>query len=80
MNKRIIYVDPVENPVLWEEMWTELEKVELNKILDFQGQVWEYMGSQQDSEEVIKHTFRHRFHPATHDRKYVHVKTQNQLG
>jgi len=66
-----ICIDPSEDQ--WEIMWAALIKLEGSADCENNGEVWQYMGSKIESQEIT-HTFRHRLHPLTNERQYQKIK------
>jgi hypothetical protein len=65
--EKLICIDPSEDQ--WEIMWAELIKLEGSATSENNGEVWQYMGSKIEGQEIT-HTFRHRSHPLTKDYQY----------
>lgn len=65
----------------WEYAWAQLAAHPLNNVLPDSkmavnnGEVWEYMGTDKG-----KHTFRHRCHPSSDEREYVHIPISETLS
>ncbi|MGV2830755.1 hypothetical protein [Myxosarcina sp. GI1(2024)] len=69
-----MWLDKSEMPYLWEVIWSELASREGDRVCENQGEIWQYMGSKLENDRVI-HTFRHRYHPKTLNRQYLHITT-----
>lgn len=66
-------IEVQNNPEEWHWMWSELALHALNSgdtqcIHPDTGEIWQYMGTSDDF-----HTFRHRNHPVTGKREYIHI-------
>jgi hypothetical protein len=79
MKSTLAWIDSQEMPEQWEEMWTELDRLEgdrtslcSDRFCENCGEVWEYMGSKTLG-DTITHWFRHRYHPSTNGRKEIQI-------
>jgi len=66
----IVWIDAQQPD--WEIMWQELIKLEGSADCENNGEVWQYMGSKIEGQEIT-HTFRHRSHPLTNDYQYQKI-------
>jgi hypothetical protein len=65
----------------WEAMWQELANMALNRSFadptecpcPVSGESWQYLGTFTGPDGCPIHEFRHRLHPATGRREYVHI-------
>lgn len=70
----------IPNTQEWVTAWALLAKHPLNINLPDPesafncAETWEYMGT-----AVNKHTFRHRYHPSTNKREYLHFPVFSAL-
>jgi hypothetical protein len=72
MKSTLVWIDSQKMPEQWEAMWTELDRLEGDRVCENCDEVWEYMGSKTLG-NTINHWFRHRYHPSTNGRKEIQI-------
>ncbi len=78
----VLFIKP-EHPE-WEYMWALVAQHPLNEgveeptVADFSYECWQYMDTSLYGGE-LKHCFRHRCHPNTHCREYLHLPVSESL-
>ena len=72
---------------MWFDAWRALGDALLAKGIgtgadleqECEGYVWQYLFSEIDTvQKIMIHEFRHRWHPVTRRREYMHVVTEDR--
>jgi hypothetical protein len=74
-----------ENSPEYKFMWNWIAAHPLNEglaepmVAFNDGEVWQYMGSHRNGLKTL-HTFRHRYHPSTNERKNLTVEASKDMN